>query len=201
MHICVIDNTDTKSSVDFTELFCKIDKSVNITVYKINDTDLLDKINLIKKSLDGIILTGSSRRILNDSRPAQLPPSLLDMKIPILGICYGFQWMAYTRGGNLSSFDNNELKNYNKYITISQPFIVSKRKYKFLHHDYVYKVPNTFTEVLRLSDMIVMAYEKRTGHIGVQFHPEKKNASALDFFQKWLIWLNVYNKNERIIKL
>lgn len=192
MNICVIDNTDGDLTTDFVKLFYRIDKNVTVIVYNINEPSLLSKIKSIK-SLDGIILTGSNRRILHDNHHIKLPPSLLDMNIPILGICYGFQWMAYVRGGSLLSFDNNKLCIYNKYITMPAPFNVTKRMYKFLHHDYVSTLPKTFSIVVKLSDKIVIAYEKKTGHIGVQFHPELHNSSATEFFKKWLIWINDWN--------
>ena len=44
--------------------------------------------------LKGIILSGGSASVYDADVP-KIPNEILDFKIPILGICFGMQWMAY----------------------------------------------------------------------------------------------------------
>jgi len=185
MNICVIDNyTDTTLSVDFSKLFRKIDKTVVITTYSSTENELLHKIR--SGSFDAIMLTGSDRRIKTDR---VLPVALLKLKIPILGICYGFQWMTHVLDGTLSSFENNKNCNYTKFLTIDEPFVVSRRLYTLSHHDYITKVPKGFVDTLVYNNMIFMAFDKKNKHVGIQFHPEKHSPSAIEFFRSWIMYL------------
>jgi GMP synthase (glutamine-hydrolysing) len=185
MNICVIDNyIDKTLSIDFAKLFVKINNTVIITTYNSTDIDLLHKIR--KGSFDAIILTGSERRVKKDT---VLPAELIKLKIPILGICYGFQWMTHILDGKIHSFDNDKNCNYTKFIEIDEPFVVSRRLYTFSHHDYITKVPKKFIETVNYNNMIIMAFDKNNKHIGVQFHPEKHNPSSIEFFRSWMNWL------------
>lgn len=55
----------------------------------------------------GIILTGGPDSVYRDGSP-KCDPKLFDCGIPVLGICYGIQLMAYSTGGTISSCDVSE---------------------------------------------------------------------------------------------
>lgn len=166
------------SGTDFSKLF-----PIDISIYKASEPNLLEKL----KAFDGIIISGSNRRVHTDKSRHQLPKELLDLGIPVLGICYGFQWMTHVLGGCVATFPDKKERKYNKYLTISEPFKVSRHKYNFTHNDYIATIPPTFTSVLSQGDEIWIAYDKQRGHIGVQFHPEKTSSTGREFFMKWLI--------------
>src|SRR3990167_1185470 len=46
-----------------------------------------------------IILSGGSASVYDADAP-KIPQGLLNLKIPILGICYGMQWLAYLNDKN-----------------------------------------------------------------------------------------------------
>ena len=52
-----------------------------------------------KKGLKGIILSGGSASVYDTNAP-EISKEILDFSIPILGICYGMQWLAYTYDKN-----------------------------------------------------------------------------------------------------
>lgn len=54
----------------------------------------------------GIIFTGGPNSVYDKSSP-HYDPAVLDLSIPILGICYGDQLMAYMAGGTVSSAENS----------------------------------------------------------------------------------------------
>lgn len=178
IHICVIDMYRT-CETDFSKLF---PKNVLLTIYKVSEPNLLEKL----KAFDGIIISGSTRRIHTDRSRHQLPKELLDLGIPVLGICYGFQWIVHVLGGNVATFSDKKTRNYNKFLTITEPFKISRHKYNFSHNDYIATIPPTFTNILSQGDEIWVAYDKEKRHLGIQFHPEKHLATAREFFMKYV---------------
>ena len=52
----------------------------------------------------GIIFTGGPNSVYNEASP-HYDPEVLNLGIPVLGICYGAQLMAYMKGGTVSSAD------------------------------------------------------------------------------------------------
>jgi GMP synthase (glutamine-hydrolysing) len=184
LSICVIDTGDSFST-DFTKVLKEANNSVNVVIYNMNDTNLLQKVK--DNTFNGIILTGSSKCIL-DETPEKLPIELLDLGIPILGISYGFQWMVVSRGGSVSQCDG-EIHEYEKYIGIAKPFVIPVRKYKFVHHDFIQVLPNNWSNVLQYQNECWIAVEEATRHIGVQFQPELVPSSSRDFFIRWFEWI------------
>lgn len=160
-----------------TDFFKLFPKDVPLTIYKVSEPNLLEKL----KAFDYIIISGSNRRIHTDKSRHQLPRELLYLGIPVLGICYGFQWMVHVLGGNVATFPDKKERSYNKYLTITEPFKVSRHKYKFSHNDYIATIPPTFTDVLSQGDEIWIAYDKENKYLGVQFHPEKHLATGKEF--------------------
>jgi GMP synthase (glutamine-hydrolysing) len=184
MNICVINNyTNKKLLPDFEKVFLKIDKNIRTIVIDSTDKHLIEKV----QSFDAIILSGSDRRISKEY--SILPIELLKLKIPILGICYGFQWMAFLGGGFIDTFNDNKNHKYNKFISIEKPFSVSRRLYTFSHHDYITVIPKRFNECIRIDNMIIMAVDKIHKIIGIQFHPEIHTSSANEFFTNWINWI------------
>lgn len=188
--ICVINMKRTRDH-HFPEVFHHIDPSVRVVIYTYREKDLLEKIRQLQPA--GIVITGSERRI-HRVKENLLPAGILDLGIPVLGICYGFQWMTWRKGGVNHTFVDKKLHEYETYVTISQPFSLPRKKYVFTHHDFIYEVPSSWKVVLQHEDQIWMAYERKTGHIGIQFHPEKRTASAEVFFPAWFTWLQTYSR-------
>lgn len=178
MKICIIDMYKTIET-DFFKLFSK---DVQLNIYKVSEPNLLEKL----KSFDGIIISGSNRRIHTDKSSHQLPRELLDLGIPVLGICYGFQWMVHVLGGIVATFPDKKKRKYSKFLTITEPLKVSRHKYKFSHSDYIATIPPTFTSTLTNDEEIWVAYEKEKRYIGIQFHPEKYVSTGKDFFMRWI---------------
>ena len=52
------------------------------------------------KNPKGIIFTGGPNSVYDDASP-KVDPALFSLGVPILGICYGCQLMAYTLGGKV----------------------------------------------------------------------------------------------------
>ncbi len=130
----------------------------------------------ISPFIKGVILSGSPYSVLDKEA---LNPDLTDIKgkLPLLGLCYGAQYLAHSGGGkvlpsktreygraNLSFVDHSE-KLFNDVHTSSQVWMS--------HGDTVSELPTGGKLIASTHDIKVAAYsiEGETTY-GIQFHPE-----------------------------
>lgn len=120
-----------------------------------------------------IILSGGPSSVLADGAPT-LDPNLLD-GIPVLGICYGMQWLAHRLGGKV---DRAESREYGRRtLTLVAPNSTlsewSDRSVWMSHGDQVLEVPPGFSPIAATSSCPIAAMENRADRrLAVQFHPE-----------------------------
>ncbi len=125
--------------------------------------------------LSGIILSGGPASVYSEDAP-EVPPQLLELGVPVLGICYGMQWMCRTLGGKVTPSAERE---YGKTeMTILRPEgvlmgITGETTVWMSHGDQVEKLPDGFTTYARSATCphaVVGDAARRL--FGVQFHPE-----------------------------
>ena len=186
INIAIIMMTLTKNTT-YKHMFNKsFDKNVKLHFIHWTRKNIL---NYIKKNkIDGIILTGSAYRILHNKN-ADLPKKILEINIPILGICYGYQWIIKNTCGksSLSSFPKNNRRLIKR--KINKPFTLPKMTYLLNHHDYITSVPKNWNKVIKNGNQILMAYNKSKKIIGIQFHPEAVKKTRKIFFKKWIKYI------------
>ena len=128
-----------------------------------------------KNGYKGIIFTGGPNSVYDEASP-HYTADILNLKIPILGICYGHQLMAYMAGGEITSAkDSSE---YGKTeVTFENSVLfegVPKESICWMSHtDYVKTPPKGF-KVIAYTEKCpcaAMCDESRQLY-GVQFHPE-----------------------------
>lgn len=125
----------------------------------------------------GVILTGGPNSVRDESAP-HFDPALLDLGIPVLGICYGHQLMAYMSGGVIEAA--NAVSEYGKVdfkvTDTSSPLFdgVAPESVAWMSHtDYVKKVGSGFEVIAVTGNCPVAAMCDRKRRLyGVQFHPE-----------------------------
>ena len=134
--------------------------------------------NLIKsKLIKGIILSGGPLTATNKKTP-RLDTKIIDLKIPILGICYGHQILSKKLGGKVKvskkrEFGRATLKSISK-SPITKKFFTSKTNSVWMsHQDVVSLMPNGFKKIASSSNskFAIIANEAKK-YYGVQFHPE-----------------------------
>jgi len=129
----------------------------------------------------GIILSGGSASVYDSDAP-KIPKEILDLNIPILGICYGMQWLAYINDPN-SIHKIKEGKSYGPVevtLKTSQLFenLTEKNQGKInawsSHGDSVKNVPKDFNIIATSKDgRVIEAMECAEKKLyAVQFHPE-----------------------------
>ncbi len=127
------------------------------------------------KDIRGIILSGGPSSIYDKYAP-QLKSELLELKVPVLGICYGMQILCHSLGGTVKRSKKHEygramLKVIKKTGILSKVSVSSQAWMS--HGDAVTKLPKGFIKTANTSNTPYAACEDKVRKIyGVQFHPE-----------------------------
>jgi GMP synthase (glutamine-hydrolysing) len=123
----------------------------------------------------GIIFTGGPNSVYEESSP-RFSAEILNIGVPLLGICYGHQLIAYLAGGEIRSAGS--ISEYGKTeVEIKKCTLFENIPEKSVcwmsHTDFVSRLPDGFetTAVTSSCPCAAMACEKRRIY-GVQFHPE-----------------------------
>jgi GMP synthase (glutamine-hydrolysing) len=123
----------------------------------------------------GLILSGGPASVYEEGAPA-LRPELLDLGVPVLGICYGMQAMVRTLGGRVESAPVGEFGRSGLRIREPRRLLAgmpSEQSCWMSHRDTVYEAPAGFTALAASDASPVAALEHaERGLYGIQFHPE-----------------------------
>ncbi len=130
---------------------------------------------ILEEGYQGIIFTGGPNSVYDWDAPS-FDPAVLDLGIPVLGICYGHQLMAHLAGGRIASAASGS--EYGKTLAQSGDSVlfrgVPKESIFWMSHtDYVEEMPEGFAVIAHTEKCpcAAMADENRKLY-GVQFHPE-----------------------------
>lgn len=132
-----------------------------------SDTDSL-------KKYKGIIFTGGPNSVYSKDSP-RCSKEIFELGIPILGICYGAQMMAYGLGGTVESADVREYGSCEiEFSGDSKVFGgIGKSLCWMSHTDYIAKLPQGFIVAATTKFCPCAAMENREKRLyAVQFHPE-----------------------------
>ena len=131
---------------------------------------------LKKMDPKGIILTGGPDSVyLEDS--LSYDPQLFDLGIPVLGICYGAQLMAYQLGGQVKTAPVSEYGRTEVTLDDTQSELLGDWKTPSVtwmsHTDYIAQVPGGFHITAHTPVCPVAGMENAEKNLyAVQFHPE-----------------------------
>ncbi len=122
----------------------------------------------------GIVLSGGPSSVYEDGAPA-LDRRLLELGIPVLGICYGMQAMAQALGGDVAKNGVGEFGKTDLEVTDRSGLFrqLAAEVCWMSHRDAVVSPPPGFSVSARTPEVPVAAIEDHEGRrFGVQFHPE-----------------------------
>ncbi len=123
----------------------------------------------------GLILSGGPASVWAQGAPS-LDPGLLELGIPVLGICYGMQLVATALGGDVQSAEVGEFGRSTLTVTEHGRLLAglpSEQACWMSHRDTVYAPPPGFTALGSSTVSPVAAFESVERAIyGIQFHPE-----------------------------
>jgi len=122
-----------------------------------------------------IILSGGPQSVDEEEAPLA-PREIFEMGIPVLGICYGLQLMAYILGGKVVPSKRREYGFASLKITDRRGLlsgIKNKGQVWMSHGDRVEAVPPGFIVTGKTAHCDVAVMEERERKLfGIQFHPE-----------------------------
>jgi GMP synthase (glutamine-hydrolysing) len=127
----------------------------------------------------GIVLSGGPSSVYEEGSPA-LDPGILQLGVPVLGICYGFQVMAQQLGGEVAHTGRREYGSTSVAISTEGTLLDGQPAGQTVwmsHGDSVSRAPDGF-DVLASSDatpVAAFASDERKLY-GVQWHPEVKHS-------------------------
>src|SRR5262245_6082983 len=127
-----------------------------------------------RMDLGGIVLSGGPASVYAADAPL-VPRELLDLGVPVLGICYGMQWVCQALGGevlasNRREFGRTELE-VGKASGLFEDLGGSSVVW-MSHGDQVERLPEGFLVLARSETCPIAAIgDEERGFYGVQFHP------------------------------
>jgi GMP synthase (glutamine-hydrolysing) len=131
--------------------------------------------DLESKQVKGIILSGGPSSVYEADLP-DFNEAILDMDIPILGICYGYQLMSKLLGGTVAPLERKEFGRAELNIQKQSALfgdIPSSQNVWMSHGDSIVKLPRGFSQIGTTSNCIYAAAEDADKkRYGLQFHPE-----------------------------
>ncbi len=140
-----------------------------------------NKIPELGEHVKGVILSGSPYSVMDDDSPR---PDLSNIKTkyPLLGVCYGAQYLAKTNGGELMRSTIREYGRANlSYINNESELIkgMSLNSQVWMSHgDTILTLPEGFETITSTADVEVAGYKiQGETTYGIQFHPEVYHSS------------------------
>ncbi len=122
----------------------------------------------------GVILSGGPSSVYEEGAP-HCPAEVLDIGVPILGICYGLQLISYFLGGKVEPSSRREYGAAQIRQT-AQSRLLSGLPADFpvwmSHGDHVTEAPPGFQVVANTESALGAVEDPARGFYGLQFHPE-----------------------------
>ncbi|HTS11895.1 MAG TPA: glutamine-hydrolyzing GMP synthase [Candidatus Limnocylindrales bacterium] len=122
----------------------------------------------------GIVLSGGPSSVYDAGAPV-CDPKALQLGVPVLGICYGMQWMAHTLGGKVERAERREYGPAELGMQQASPLfkgLPNGLKVWESHGDHVVGLPQGFQVTGRTANAIAAVEDADRKFYGVEFHPE-----------------------------
>ncbi|HYU22806.1 MAG TPA: glutamine-hydrolyzing GMP synthase [Candidatus Dormibacteraeota bacterium] len=127
----------------------------------------------------GIILSGGPSSVYDAEAP-KCDPKVLALGIPVLGICYGMQWITHTLGGTVEKADRREYGRAQLSVDDSKEQggshlfrgVPASLRVWNSHGDHVRTLPEGFRTIGRTENAIAAVENKEKKIYAVEFHPE-----------------------------
>jgi GMP synthase (glutamine-hydrolysing) len=128
----------------------------------------------------GIVLSGGPNSVYDSDAPA-CDTSILSMGLPVLGICYGLQWMTHKLGGRVERADRREYGRADLVVKDGSPLFTGLPKKLRIwnsHGDHVRALPAGFHVTGETGNAVSAAEDPVRKLYAVQFHPEVRHTDG-----------------------
>jgi GMP synthase (glutamine-hydrolysing) len=171
--------------LDFGGQYCHL-ISRRIRGFNVNSVILpaeTSALELSRLKPKGIILSGGSASVYDKGSP-KMDSAIISLGIPVLGICYGHQLIAYTDGGKVICGDHGEYGITKMKIKNRDGIfrgLPSATNVWMNHRDVVVGLPAGYDIIASTKESKIAAFAKKEKKIyGVQFHPEVTHTECGD---------------------
>jgi GMP synthase (glutamine-hydrolysing) len=156
----------------YTQLIARRVRELNVycEIHPFNDFPELNE------NFRGVILSGSPYSVRDINAPAP-DISILKSRLPILGVCYGAQYIAQKSGGEVLPSKIREYGRANlSFINSSDNLVkgmTSGSQVWMSHGDTIRNIPGNFKIIASTEDVEIAGYKiEGEPTFGIQFHPE-----------------------------
>ena len=132
---------------------------------------------ITERNPKGLILSGGPNSVYEDGAP-QIDAGVVELGIPVLGVCYGMQLVALAAGGRVEAAGEREYGRAELEIMHDQGLFAGFDRGERIqvwmsHGDRVTGLPDRFTAIGASGNSPIAAFaDTAAGLFGVQFHPE-----------------------------
>ncbi len=156
----------------YTQLIARRVRELNVycEIHPYNNFDQPDE------NVKGVILSGSPFSVRDPNAPL---PDLSNIKnrYPLLGVCYGAQYLSHFFGGEVAPGNTREYGRANlSFVNNTNPLMqgISDNSQVWMSHgDTIVAIPNHYEIIASTADVRVAAFQiENENTFGIQFHPE-----------------------------
>jgi GMP synthase (glutamine-hydrolysing) len=122
----------------------------------------------------GIVLSGGPSSVYDAEAP-KCDPRVLELSVPVLGICYGMHWLTHTLGGRVERAERREYGAAQLDIEMDSSLfqgLPGRLKIWNSHGDHVAGLPAGFHVTGRTDNAVGAIEHPARKFFGVEFHPE-----------------------------
>jgi GMP synthase (glutamine-hydrolysing) len=135
--------------------------------------------DLMKLEPVGVVLSGGPSSVYDPEAP-KCDAKLLALGVPVLGICYGMQWITHTLGGKVERAERREYGRAQLNIENASPDsasdlftgVATSLRVWNSHGDHVMELPKGFRTVGRTANAVAAVEDRERKIYAVEFHPE-----------------------------
>ena len=128
------------------------------------------------KKPKGVILSGGPNSVYEGDAPQTATGFYEEIKVPILGICYGMQLLAKDLNGAVSPSEKREYGHAKMQILSGETELFQRLPFEMdvwmSHGDHVTTLPENFRQTATTGDVVTAMENKERKIYAVQFHPE-----------------------------
>jgi GMP synthase (glutamine-hydrolysing) len=149
---------------------------------------------IASKGAKGLILSGGPHSVFDPGSP-QADRGILDLNLPILGICYGMQWLAHVGGGRVETAPQREygfMAVHFSEESLGSPmlagFPTAELRTWMSHGDEVRTLPPGFRALGKsLGGSLAAMEDPKRKWFALQFHPEVTHSErGIQFFRNFI---------------
>jgi len=128
----------------------------------------------------GVVLSGGPNSVYDAVAPP-CDPGVLSLGVPVLGICYGLQWMTHILGGQVECADRREYGRTELQVKNGSALFAglpARLRIWNSHGDHVRSLPAGFQVTGETGNAVLAAEDPVRRLYAVQFHPEVRHTDG-----------------------